>query len=94
MEGQVNLNSQLTVTEDSISERRLWTAVLVMAVEDWRSGTLRAKRAAQSFLFDEDFDFREVCAGAGLDPASFRSKLLKIGRRIEMQGPLSRPLAA
>lgn len=94
MEGQVNIASQNTVTEELISERRLWTAVIVMAVEDWRAGTLRARRAAQQFLFENDADFSQVCAGAGLDPESFRAKLLKIGRRIEMQGPLAHPLAA
>lgn len=94
MEGQVNIASQNDVTEELISERRLWTAVLVMAVEDWRAGTLRARRTAQQFLFEDDRDFSEVCAGAGLDPQSFRAKLLKIGRRIEMQGPLAHPMAA
>jgi len=94
MEGQVNVASQNEVTEESISERRLWTAVLVMAVEDWRAGTLRARRAAQQFLFEDDRDFGEVCAGAGLDPQSFRARLLKIGRRIEMHGPLAHPIAA
>jgi hypothetical protein len=94
MEGLGNLASQNDATEESISERRLWTAVLVMAVEDWRGGTLRARRAAQQFLFENERDFSEVCSGAGLDPQSFRSRLLKIGRRIEMQGPLPHPLAA
>jgi len=94
MEGQVNIASQNNITEELISERRLWTAVLVMAVEDWRDGTLRARRAAQQFLFESDRDFAQVCAGAGLDPESFRGKLLKIGRRIEMHGPLAHPLAA
>ena len=86
--------SQTSVTEETISERRLWTAVLVTAVEDWRMGTLRAKRSAQQFLFEDDRDFTEVCAGAGIDPSSFRSKLTKIGRKIEMTGPWSHPLAA
>jgi hypothetical protein len=94
MEGHGNIASQNTVTEELISERRLWTAVIVVAVEDWRAGTLRARRAAQQFLFEDDGDFEQVCAGAGLDPQSFRAKLLKIGRRIEMQGPLAHPLAA
>jgi hypothetical protein len=87
-------SSDNSVTEEMISERRLWTAVLVSAVEDWRMGTLRAKRSAQEFLFEDDRDFMEVCAGAGIDPSSFRSKLTKIGRKIEMTGPWSHPLAA
>lgn len=86
--------SEYSITEGAISERRLWMAVLVTAVEDWRRGTLRAKRAAQQFLFEDDRDFMEVCAGAGIDPSSFRFKLTKIGRQIEMTGPWSSPLAA
>jgi len=76
------------ISEGFIPERRLWAAVLVMAVEDWRNGSLRAKRAAQEFLFEDDRDFEEVCAGAGLDPATFRSKLLKVRRRVAMHGLL------
>jgi len=86
--------SQDAVTEEAISERRLWTAVLVTAVQDWRVGTLRAKRSAQQFLFEDDRDFTEVCAGAGIDPSSFRLRLVKIGRKIEMTGTWSNPLAA
>jgi hypothetical protein len=33
-------------------------------------------------------DFQIVCAGAGLDAGDFRTRLLKIGRHIEMDGPL------
>ena len=32
------------VTPEMIAERRLWTAVIVHAVQDWLSGTLREKR--------------------------------------------------
>lgn len=79
---------------DFFAEQRLWTAVIVNAVEDWLSGTLRDKREAQKFLFEDSEDFQQVCAGAGIDPSSFRSKLLRIGRRVDMQGPLTQPLAA
>jgi hypothetical protein len=82
------------ISEGHIPERRLWTAVLIMAVEDWQSGSLRAKRAAQQFLFEDDRDFEEVCAGAGLDPATLRAKLLKIGKRVAMHGPLTNAIAA
>ena len=63
-------------------------AVLVNAVEDRRGGTLRARREAQEFLFESDADFEMLCAGAGLDAGDFRAQLLKIGRRIQMDGPL------
>jgi hypothetical protein len=90
----IQSSSQQEITEESIGERRLWLAVLTQAVQDWRNGTLRAHREAQHFLFDDSVEFIRVCASAGLDPASLRSKLMKIGRRIEMQGPLSKPVAA
>ena len=91
---QVRHGSQSEITEECISERRLWTAVMTLAIEDWRNGTLRARREAQRFLFDNDGDFNRVCGGAGLDPAGLRAKLLKISRKVEMEGPLGRPLAA
>lgn len=86
--------SQSNVTEECIAERHLWTAVVTRALEDWRTGTLRERRAAQKFLFEEDNDFSRVCASAGLDPTSFRAQLSKIGRRINMEGPWSSNMAA
>jgi hypothetical protein len=82
------------VTEEFIGDRRLWTAVIVNAIEDWRTGTLRARREAQAFLFEDHADFADVCARAGLEPESFRGKLLKLGRQIEMHGPLTFARAA
>ena len=58
MGAQIYADNQNTVTEELISERRLWTAVLVHAVEDWRKGTLRARREAQDFLFHNDQDLK------------------------------------
>lgn len=92
--GSARMMEQEGVTEDCISERRLWTAVVVMAVEDWRSGSLRARREAQSFLFEDNADFQAVCASAGLDPATLRARLLKIGQRVHMHGPYLQPMAA
>lgn len=83
-----------SITEESIAERRLWMAVVANAVEEWKSGTLKSRRAAQQFLFESDEDFERVCACAGLDAGHLRSKLLKIGRKIDVRGPLRRPLAA
>lgn len=82
------------VAPEMIGERRLWTAVIVHAVQDWLSGTLREKRDAQRFLFEDGGDFQEVCACAGIDPSSFRSRLLRVGRQVQLHGPLGRPLAA
>ncbi len=82
------------VTEDCIAERHLWIAVLTMAVEDWRSGTLRNRRDAQRFLFEDRQDYERVCAAAGVDPNGFRSSLLRIGRKIAMHGPWDDKMAA
>ncbi|HVB87229.1 MAG TPA: hypothetical protein VNK23_11260 [Candidatus Dormibacteraeota bacterium] len=81
-------------TEDCIGERRLWIAVLVTAVEEWRSGNLRERREAQKFLFENDNDFDRVCASAGVDPGGFRSNLLRIGKKIDMQGTWNHHMAA
>ena len=51
---QGNVEMHNNVTEELISARRLWIAVILNAVEDWRNGTLRARREAQEFLFDND----------------------------------------
>jgi hypothetical protein len=89
-----NRTSQSDVTEECAAERHLWTAVVTRALEDWRTGTLRERRAAQKFLFEEENDFNQVCAAAGLDPSSLRAQLSKIGRRINMEGPWSSNMAA
>ena len=95
MEGnRIHAGADNAVTEDLIGENRLWTAVIVKAVEDWRNGTLRARREAQKFLFDDHRDFDDVCASAGLDPSRLRTQLLRIGRKIEMEGAFRSPLAA
>jgi hypothetical protein len=94
---QFQTDAHSTVTEEVIGDRRLWTAVLVSAVEDWRNGSLRIRRNAQEFLFDNAADFQLVCARAGIEPISFRARLLKIGNIIEMQStlaPLIPPVAA
>jgi hypothetical protein len=93
MEG-MQTQSQQAVTEEYLGEHRLWMAVIVRAVEDWRSGTLRVRRDAQNFLFEDDKDFNRVCDGAGLEPSSLRARLLKIGRRIAMKGSWANPIAA
>jgi hypothetical protein len=83
-----------TATEETIAERRLWTAVLVHAVEDWRRGTLRARRQAQQFLFEDDQDFSAVCASAGLDPGNLRARLIRTGTRLEPHVRFVHPLVA
>jgi hypothetical protein len=86
--------AQNAVTEESIGEHRLWTAVIVKAVEDWRFGTMRTRHEAQKFLFESARDFEMVCGCAGLDASCLSKKLLKLGRRLEPQMHFIHPLAA
>jgi hypothetical protein len=60
---------------DYEAERRLWTAVLLQAIEDWLSKNMRAYEAANAFLFHGGEDFARVCHGAGIDPSALQSKL-------------------
>jgi hypothetical protein len=91
---EMGSSAGMSPTEGPIGERRLWTAVLILAVDDWRQGTLRKRREAQRFLFDDQANLSRVCAGAGLDPGQFSSKLLKIGDKVEMNNHWRPPLAA
>ena len=59
-------------------ERRLWAAVLLLAVDEWRSNNMRAHRDAEVFLFEGGKDFETVCQGAGLEPSTLRSKLMRL----------------
>lgn len=61
--------------DEQIADRRLWTAVLLQAMQDWRSGNARRQTEAEEFLFECKEDFELACLGAGLDPAALRSKL-------------------
>jgi hypothetical protein len=79
---------------DLTGERRLWTAVLVQAVVEWRSNNARARNAAEKFLFNSDEDFLTVCAGAGLNPSSFRAQLVRMRPRRETEHPQQHRLAA
>jgi hypothetical protein len=61
-------------------ERRLWTAVLLQAVQDWQSVSARARREAETFLFESEADFESVCQHAGIDPGSLQTKLKRLPR--------------
>jgi hypothetical protein len=59
-------------------ERKLWLAVLVQAVEDWRSNNMQRHREAEAFFFQCGEDFACVCSSAGLDPQSLKERLEKL----------------
>lgn len=71
--------------EGPVSEQKVWAAVLLQAVEDWRSDNAKLHRDASQFLFKEKNDFEVVCAGAGIEPTSFRCRLAR-ALRVEAEG--------
>jgi hypothetical protein len=74
---------------DVISEQRLWTAVVARAIEEWVSGTLRASREAENYLFNGGTDFEMVCQSAGLDARALRDKLVRLQK--SGKGPTAPP---
>lgn len=63
--------------EEPVSEQKIWVAVLLQAVDDWRSTNLKLRRDAEQFLFRERNDFDVVCASAGIESSSLRSRLVR-----------------
>jgi hypothetical protein len=74
--------------EVRICEQGLWTAVLLRALKDWRGDRIGSRREAEKFLFEDHKDFETVCAGAGIDPSSFRARL----RRLSSVGTAPQPV--
>jgi hypothetical protein len=79
---------------DQISDRRLWAAVLLQALEDWKSSNLRRKREAEKFFFEGGADFTRVCTGAGLTPESVLGRLRQMKDTVRSAAqPLSHPVS-
>jgi hypothetical protein len=76
--GQAASNATEENVDAQISERRIWTAVLLQALEDWRYGNLRRQKEAEKFIFHCENDFATVCRSAGLEPSSVLAKLQRM----------------
>jgi hypothetical protein len=72
---------EIATAQETVGEVRLWQAVIVRTIEAWMSGSLRQKRQAESYLFDDNNDFPLVCQAAGLDPDDMRARLSKIRKQ-------------
>jgi hypothetical protein len=72
------LDENSSQRHDYDPEQRLWIAVLLQAVLDWRSNNMRARREAETFLFRSPEDLEGVCHRAGFDPGAFQSKLRRL----------------
>jgi hypothetical protein len=75
------MNTEIATIEtvnEAGSEKRLWQAVILHAIEEWISGPLRLQRQAEEYLFSEHSDFRLVCQSAGMDVGRLRAGLKKL----------------
>ena len=62
----------------------LWRGVIARAVQDWLSKSLRPKREAERYLFENSTDLSLVCASAEIDILKLRAGLNKVrGRTLE-----------
>jgi len=68
--------------QDDCMERGVWMAVLMQAVEDFRSGNLRRQRLAGEFFFASPKDLATVCRAAGFDAASVLGKMRNMERAV------------
>ena len=71
---EMMLATKQDVTMDSL----LWRAVIATAIQDWLSGSLRLKREAERYLFENSRDLSLVCESAGMDIARLRTRLNKV----------------
>src|ERR1700730_1690548 len=75
--GRMSVNMLQVREVEETAEQKLWRAVIASTVEEWVSGPLRQKRAAEQFLFSDNQDYRTVCYSAGINPENLRSRLEK-----------------
>jgi hypothetical protein len=66
-------------------EAHLWQAVIVGAIQEWRTGTLRRQLEAEHYLFEDSKGLELVCHLAGLDAGRLRAKLAKLRPRTSRQ---------
>jgi hypothetical protein len=74
----------LATKPELISATGLWRGVIARAIQDWLSKSLRPKRDAERYLFENSADLSLVCASAGIDILRLRTSLNKVrGRTLE-----------
>jgi hypothetical protein len=68
----------------------LWRGVIARAIQDWLSRSLRPKREAERYLFENSAGLSLVCALAGIDISKLRTHLNKVrGRTLEDVLPIA-----
>jgi hypothetical protein len=84
---------ELVIGQDQGTEKHLWRVVIARTIQDWLSSSLREKRNAEQYLFQNSADLSLVCESAGINVERMRKCLNKVrGRTLGELVPL--PLAA
>jgi hypothetical protein len=71
MIGQVAMATRPELTQ----ETALWRGVVARTIQDWLSESLRPKREAERYLFENSADLSLVCQAAGIDIGQLRARL-------------------
>ncbi len=83
----------LVMGQDQGTEKHLWRVVIARTIQDWLSSSLREKRNAEQYLFQNSADLSLVCESAGINVERMRKCLNKVrGRKVTDLVPL--PLVA
>jgi hypothetical protein len=74
----------LATKPELMTATALWRGVVARAIQDWLSKSLRPKREAERYLFENSTDLSLVCASAGINVLRLRTCLNKVrGRTLE-----------
>jgi hypothetical protein len=83
-----------TMAQEQFTDRGLWTAVLLQAMDDWKSGNRKLQKEAEKFFFDSASDFAMVCRAAGLEAAAVLNRLQKMRKSAQVRSNYDLSLAA
>jgi len=66
------------------TETALWRGVIARTIQDWLGASLRPKRDAERYLFENSVDLSLVCASAGINVEQLRKRLNMVrGRTVQ-----------
>jgi hypothetical protein len=69
---------ELATKPELMTATALWRGVIAWAIQDWLSKSLRLKREAEQYLFENSKDLALVCESAGIDVLRLRTCLNKL----------------
>jgi hypothetical protein len=81
----------LSLKEGIARETAMWRGVIARTIQDWLAPSLRPKREAERYLFQNSADLSLVCESAGINIEQMRTRLnMARGRTLEdlLHGPV------